>query len=557
VQAETTGEKVLIRARVWEGGQPEPSDWPIDCYNAYSSRITAGTVGFWTEGVGGQVAMDELLVRSLSGPLPMPTPTTIPTNTPTSTPTVTATPTASPTPTSAPTDTPTGTPTPTATPTGTPPTPTPTATPSGVSFVKHTIVDHWVGAIDIYPIDMDRDDDVDIVAAAYHEETIKWWENDGNENFAPHVVTHELPGPLDIFAIDLDGDTDIDVLAASAYGSAPGLNQLLWYENDGNQNFTAHFIVSNFDEPYWVSAADLDGDTDLDVVGTAYSDDEVAWFENDGSQNFSKHTLASDLNGALYGDLDDLDSDEDTDVLAVAEGDKDITWFENVGGGNFIRHTIVANFTHGIWSPHATDLDGDGDRDVVSTPLLYDGLGWFENDGYQNFTRRFVTTDYYSAWAAPLFAGDLDGDGDTDLVSGTWGLQDSCCVQDDIVWWENDGSQNFTKHLIEAEYGGPWSLYVADVDGDGDLDVLGAADYGYEITWWENLSEPVSTPTPTATPTALPSPSITPTPTTTGTPIPTATPTPTSTPADTPTPTPTSTAAASVKHTLVGSKWAG
>jgi len=56
---------------------------------------------------------------------------------------------------------------------------------------------------------------------------------------------------------------------------------------------------------------------------------------------------------------------------------------------------------------------------------------------------------------------------------------------DDITWWENDGSENFTGHTIDGDFNGAWSVYATDVDGDGDVDVLGAAWVADDITWWE------------------------------------------------------------------------
>jgi hypothetical protein len=53
-------------------------------------------------------------------------------------------------------------------------------------------------------------------------------------------------------------------------------------------------------------------------------------------------------------------------------------------------------------------------------------------------------------------------------------------------WWENDGSENFTEHTIAGSYDGPNCVYAEDMDGDGDIDVLGAAGYiDDEINWWE------------------------------------------------------------------------
>jgi hypothetical protein len=72
----------------------------------------------------------------------------------------------------------------------------------------------------------------------------------------------------------------------------------------------------------------------------------------------------------------------------------------------------------------------------------------------------------------------MDGDGDVDVLG-------AARFADDITWWENDGSESFTEHTIDGSFNGAISVYATDMDGDGDVDVLGAAFDAYDITWWE------------------------------------------------------------------------
>ncbi len=372
------------------------------------------------------------------------------------------------------------------------------------------MIAEWTGAIDVQAVDLDRDGDLDIVACAYHAtEAIKWWENNGQQQWTVRTIAN-VPehGVIDISCVDLDRDGDLDVLANSASGSAPGLDAVLWFENNGAQSFTMHTLASGVDCPLWSQAGDLDGDGDLDVVTNAYEADSVFWFENNGSQSFTRHTLESNFSalynkGPEYGDLVDLDRDGDLDIVVVGEQCPNIVWWENNGAAVFTKHTIPLNASSPLaWSVRAADLDGDGDLDLAIHG--YNGLLWYQNDGSQNFDKHVIDITYRSYYASPVFPVDLDKDGDIDLVAGTFGTTTPCCstTDDDITWWENDGNGNFSRHLIEKIFAGPWNLCAADVDQDGDIDVLGAADYGYEIAWWENLSIAVVTPTPANTPTA-------------------------------------------------------
>jgi hypothetical protein len=73
----------------------------------------------------------------------------------------------------------------------------------------------------------------------------------------------------------------------------------------------------------------------------------------------------------------------------------------------------------------------------------------------------------------------MDGDGDIDVLSAS-------VYDDDIRWYENDGSQQFTSRTIFSSANGAFSVYAIDIDDDGDIDVLSASSNDYAIRWYEN-----------------------------------------------------------------------
>ena len=126
----------------------------------------------------------------------------------------------------------------------------------------------------------------------------------------------------------------------------------------------------------------------------------------------------------------------------------------------------------GAQSVFASDVDGDGDMDVLSASRDDDKIAWYENDGSQNFTTHDITTSADCAYS--VFASDVDGDGDMDVLSASDG-------DDTIAWYENDGSQNFATHNITITADWARSVFASDVDGDGDMDVLSASVMDYKI----------------------------------------------------------------------------
>ncbi|MCH8035267.1 MAG: VCBS repeat-containing protein, partial [Bacteroidetes bacterium] len=124
----------------------------------------------------------------------------------------------------------------------------------------------------------------------------------------------------------------------------------------------------------------------------------------------------------------------------------------------FTSHTITTD-AFGAVSVFAIDVDGDGDMDVLSASSrqFENKIDWYENDGNENFTSHTITTDVGNATS--VYAADVDGDGDMDVLSAS-------SNDHKIAWYENDGNENFTSHTITTDALLAHSVYAIDVDGD-------------------------------------------------------------------------------------------
>ena len=76
----------------------------------------------------------------------------------------------------------------------------------------------------------------------------------------------------------------------------------------------------------------------------------------------------------------------------------------------------------------------------------------------------------------------MDGDGDLDVLGSAY----ATAFNGYILWWENNGAESFTQHMVDANFDGASSVYATDLDSDGDVDILGSALEADDITWWEN-----------------------------------------------------------------------
>ena len=281
-------------------------------------------------------------------------------------------------------------------------------------------------------------------------------------------------------ATDLDGDGDADVLSSSA-----GDNKIAWYENtDGRGLFgSPQVITTGADGASTVRAADIDGDGDMDVLSASFNDNKVAWYENtDGKGGFgTQRVISTTAAGASSMEAFDVDGDGDLDVVSSSRLDDKIAWYENTDGlGSFSPERVITSTADGAQSIHLADVDGDGDADVLAASRYDRTIAWYENtDGLGAFAARRVIAASVQI-ANSVYAADVDGDGDADVLAAAY--------DDSIFWYENiDSRQNsWAQRLITTRVVGAEWVYAADIDNDGDADVLSASSRDNKIAWYEN-----------------------------------------------------------------------
>jgi hypothetical protein len=353
--------------------------------------------------------------------------------------------------------------------------------PAQISWTIHTITNNFDGACSVHAQDINGDSMVDILGAAIYGNKIALWTNNGGNpvSWNQQIIDANFYGASYVFASDIDSDGDFDVLASAWNG-----NQLAWWENGGGNPivWTKHIIDAAFQNAHEVTATDMDGDNDIDVLGAAALNDEIAWFENDGLNpiTWTKHTIDNNFDGVRSVKAVDIDGDGLKDVVGAALLANAVTWWRNNGDATWTEHTIDNAFgmAHMVYS---FDIDGDGDSDVVAVAYTANAIAWWRNDGGTpiQWTKQIIDGSFLGPLG--VYVKDINNDGHLDIL----GTAD---ILDDVAWWSNDGNVPiiWTKQIIHGSCDGAWPVYAEDIDGDGDNDVIAAATNSDAIYWYEN-----------------------------------------------------------------------
>ncbi|MCW5982763.1 MAG: VCBS repeat-containing protein [Bryobacteraceae bacterium] len=368
--------------------------------------------------------------------------------------------------------------------------------------------------------DLDRDGNLDIFCA----EMAQWTNRVDNPNARMYALYGNGKGNFNVQIVqqgqgshesrlgDLDGDGDLDIFAKAYRHNAPRLD--VW-RNDGPRKgplsldrWRRHVIDA--DKPWravWIRAADLDGDGRKDIATGGW------WYKNPGraAGRWVRSDIGAplknlsviydfDMNGT-YDILGSPAEGSDADpafVLALNDGRGVFRVVDTPGKaeGDFLQGVVVgrletqaevqvamswhrANQGVQLFTPAADkwawrrisdfsqdedlsagDIDRDGDRDLLL------GTRWLRNDG--NGAWSLHTVNPVAGDPDRNRLADINGDGRLDAVVGFEAIN----IPGKLAWYEQPASLDdaWPEHVI-AEVVGPMSLSVADMDGDGDLDV--------------------------------------------------------------------------------------
>jgi hypothetical protein len=291
------------------------------------------------------------------------------------------------------------------------------------------------------------------------------------------VGDENIIAPRFIQTGDMDNDGDIDIIT-------PAFDRVSIYSNLNNGVFdSGERVVNDLTYTQTHNVADLNGNGFLDILVAGVDDDNIElnfWVPNNGDGTYGDKITIYTGARPYHIFSTDIDGDGDKDVLTNSSAQQELRLFKNIDGMGAFDAGVNVNVgnTNGR-STGASDFDGDGDMDLASSGSGGTQLTWFENLDGTGDTWGVNLIQGEGNGVQSIYVVDMDGDGDADILKGVY--------IGNLAWHENmDGLGTFsTEKVIQADLDFMASVYAADLDNDGDMDVMSTHDTN--ASWWENI----------------------------------------------------------------------
>lgn len=274
---------------------------------------------------------------------------------------------------------------------------------------------------------------------------------------------------------DFNNDGKLDIVAGPYWYEAPSWKPHQFRPLEGKPDAKGKtYRVDDKGIGYWDdfmnAPLDVDGDGRIDVVTCCWFSKEVDWYRNIGSGEGNWPMIVGDQNGNYEcGELWDIDGDGRK--LEILADTKDTKWYESGVGADgkrgLIKHVVSASerpFGGGVG-----DVNGDGRPDILRPDAWYEAPPDPRKGQWKEHPLAVGhLTEGQADHTPQIWVYDVDADGLNDIIT-------SSAHAHGIFWYKQakSGEQmSWTQHVIDKSWSQAHSITLADIDKDGDLDLV-------------------------------------------------------------------------------------
>lgn len=345
--------------------------------------------------------------------------------------------------------------------------------------------------LNIQPADLGRDTELSFLVSDGERGQVRLLEAERGETLNwRETPLADIRLPIQTRVVDYNGNGRADIVVADLGELPPSsrrAGKIHLLEQNGQGDFEKRLLADGLGRISDLRVRDINDDGRLDLAVAVFGGDghgSVLWLENRGDEGFERHQWLG-MSGALNIVPVDLNDDGRLDwVTLIAQEHEVVVALINRGDGRYQRRELARapHPMYGFTQLQVVDLDRDGRPDLLMTngdafdtqndPKPYHGVQWLRNRGALAFEYRDVGRFYGAAKAA---VGDINGDGHLDVVASSWVNHWDDDKRQSMVWFENDGEQNFTPRALAGNQKGLVPVVIRDLDGDGRQDILTGA----------------------------------------------------------------------------------
>ncbi|MCK5843008.1 MAG: VCBS repeat-containing protein, partial [Candidatus Sabulitectum sp.] len=339
--------------------------------------------------------------------------------------------------------------------------------------IPEHIIDAYAGApYSVVAVNMDSDTDTDLLVTSWSDDLVAWYRNNGNgDSWTLIEITAQFDGANCARALDVNNDGFMDVIATAFYEDS-----LFWFESDSSEFLWIPHPIAEINGPGEIFPMINNGQVqilvtesetgNLYIIKAGFVPDTVYWYS---------FQLAGNYPGVSSVDICDVDLDGDLDIVIAESNNSRITFLECITWyTEFETHVIDSAIPHPMCIRFG-NIDNDNYPDIAVCSFDNSSVYWYRNllTGWEKHT---VTDSLWGASGVTICDITQNEDGWHNIVAAG-------CHDGEVRWYEHKPEDEWVEYIM-GELPGATALCATELDAVPGLEIVGVAGVGDAIKFW-------------------------------------------------------------------------